>query len=190
MKLRARPAAALPAPPPPPAGLAPSTPGAVVSSPRAEGGGAGQRDYDSRRLAGARAGRAGGGAGTAPVLIATRVCRQSPGGRRRLSACGSERQRAGGGAAPGDEARSSHAGRSPGRSRARGAAGALQPRAGTGQEPLRPGRRAGSAAVGSGCGHPLRVRARGVCEGSCSPGQGGFRVTLGHTVLSFSDPAP
>lgn len=72
--------AALPTPAPPARGLAPSTPGAVVPSPGAESGTPGQRDYDSRERTGARAGWAGGGAGTAPVLISARVCRQSPGG--------------------------------------------------------------------------------------------------------------
>lgn len=84
----------------------------------------------------------------------------------------SERQRAGGGATPGDEARSAHAGRSSGWSRAGGAAGAVQLRAGTGREPLRPGRRAGSAAAAEGEDTPCEEGARGVCQGSC-PREGG-----------------
>lgn len=111
-----------------------------------------------------------------------------PGRRRRLSACGSERQRAGGGAAPSDEARSANAGRCPGRSRARGAA---QPRAGTGQEPLRPGRQAGSAAAGGGRGHAWRVRGLASPAGRASGGAaGGFGVTLGGSEPRCSDCAP
>lgn len=183
---------------PPARGLTPSTPGAVVPSPRAEGGGPGQQDYGSREVTRERVGQAGGGAGTAPVLISTRVCRQSRaggGGRWRAAASGSGRA-AGPRPAMRHEApmqvglrageqrgvRRARCSREPGRGRspsARAAGPALLLRAeGEGH----------SWSVG-GPGHVRRVvspagRARRGAAGGFHSG------TLGHLERCFSDTAP